>query len=373
MTSNSVAPIVMLGPHRAAPGGISTVLRIYQQSGLDQSWPVVYWATWRDRKAAWRGLTAGMWIKGLRVYDALTSLMQLLWVLHRKQVQAVHAHSAARGSFWRKSILLQCARVYGKPTLLHIHDGTFVQWYEGLNWFARYIVRGSLKRATYVIVLTSFWARAMAQIQPRAHLTILPNPVNIAPSTQHNSHQSLKGDSTILFMGRLWPEKGVNDLLQAVAALQNRFPHMQLVLAGDGDLPAIQSQAQALGIADRVQLPGWVVDQQKQSLLHQATVLVLPSMAEGMPMAVLESMAVGIPVIATAVGGIPDMLAHGGGMTYPAGDRLELTRLLEFMISNPDQARQIGERGYSVAQTHYAAPKVIARLGDLYQQLGLKH
>lgn len=373
MTSHSVALIVMLGPHRAAPGGISTVLRIYQQSGLDQSWPVVYWATWREHQAAWRGLASAMWLKGQRVLDALGALMQLLWMLHRKQVQAVHAHSAARGSFWRKSILLQCARMYGRPTLLHIHDGTFVQWYERLNGFAQRAVRGSLKRATCVIVLTPFWARAIGQIQPQAHITILPNPVNVAPLIQHNSQHSHKRDGTILFMGRLWPEKGVIDLLEAVAALQNRFPKIQLVLAGDGDLPAIQSQAQALGITDRVQLPGWVANQQKQTLLHQATVLVLPSMAEGMPMAVLEAMAAGIPVIASAVGGIPDMLARGGGMTYPAGNSFELMRLLEYLLSKPDQARQIGARGYKVAQSHYAAHQVMAQLGALYQQLGLRY
>ena len=373
MTSHSVAPIVMLGPHRAAPGGISTVLRIYQQSGLEQSWPVVFWATWREHPSAWRGLASALWLKGHRVLDALGALMQLLWGLHQKQVQAVHAHTAARGSFWRKSILLQCARMYGRPTLLHIHDGTFVQWYEGLNGFAQRTVRGSLKRATKVIVLTPFWARAIAQIQPQAHITILPNPVNVAPFNPHNRKHPSNGDITVLFMGRLWPEKGVNHLLEAVAALQNRFPDMQLVLAGDGDLPAIQNQAQTLGLDHRLRLTGWVADQQKQALLHQATVLVLPSMAEGMPMAVLEAMAAGIPVIATAVGGIPDMLARGGGMTYPAGNAFELMQQLDYILSNPDQARQIGARGYRVAQTHYAAHQVMSQLGALYQQLGLRH
>jgi glycosyltransferase involved in cell wall biosynthesis len=372
-TAHTRPKIMMLGPESQAPGGMSAVLKVYENAGLADQWPIVYCPTWRVHRVKQRWLFR-LPLRWLRIYDFARALGLLWWALQTRQVQAVHAHSAARGSFWRKSFMLQCAGLYRKSTLLHIHDGSFIQWYEGLNGIAQYAVRQTLKSCTSVIVLTPYWARAIAQIEPQAATTVLPNPVPIPISMPHEAVFQFLGDTpkTLLFMGRLWLEKGIDELLETVATLRYSFPDVQLVLAGDGEYSYIRDRAKTLGIADRVILPGWVSGEAKQMWLRQAYALVLPSLAEGMPMAILEAMAMGIPVVATAVGGIPDMLAQGGGLTYVAGDRAALHRLLAYLLRNPRQAQQMGRRGHAVAQALYAAPKIVEQLGALYELLGLR-
>ncbi|MGA2084597.1 MAG: glycosyltransferase [Terracidiphilus sp.] len=172
------------------------------------------------------------------------------------------------------------------------------------------------------------------------------------------------GENTplILMLADFTPEKRHIDLLQALRLMRNRECH--LVLAGDGPLlDATKQKAQALGIADRVHFLGFRDD--VPLLLHCAAVSVLPSSREGLPRAVMESLAMETPVVASSIRGSAELLEGGGGLLYPVGDCGELAQCLDQVLDQPERAREMGRRG-AESMRAYATDVMIARHLELY-------
>ena len=116
-------------------------------------------------------------------------------------------------------------------------------------------------------------------------------------------------------------KNGVYDLLAAVAALAPQFPNVRLAVGGDGDLALLRTRAAQLGIAERLDVLGWIGAQEKADQLARASVFCLPSHAEGLPMAMLEAMAVGKAIVVSRVGGIPEAVVDGdNGLLVPPRD-----------------------------------------------------
>lgn len=106
-------------------------------------------------------------------------------------------------------------------------------------------------------------------------------------------------------MGRLGERKGVYDLLQSIQQLKTLGVTANFNLAGDGEVEEVKALVQQYGIEDCVNVLGWINGEQKEKLMREADLLVLPSYHEGLPMAILEAMNCGLPIISTTVGGIP--------------------------------------------------------------------
>lgn len=135
----------------------------------------------------------------------------------------------------------------------------------------------------------------------------------------------------MLFVGNLKQDKGVMELLQAFTAVADRFTEHQLVIAGDGAMRDLMLQSiQKQGIADRVVLLGNVMHKELPALMQYASLVVLPSYHEGVPNVLLESMAAGTPVVATAVGGIPEIVEQDvTGILVPSPEPVALAAALE--------------------------------------------
>jgi glycosyltransferase involved in cell wall biosynthesis len=347
--------IVMLGTDMRSPGGMTAVVASYREAGLFAQWPLLFLPTFHRKTTADR-----LWM-------ALQALLRFLWLLLRGRVLAVHAHVASRASFWRKSIFLMLAHAAGKPALFHLHDGEFAQWYaQRLGPLAQGLVRLVLRRVDRVIVLAPVWAEAVRAIEPAARIVELPNPVQIP------AQPAEPRPGRVLFMARLWPEKGIEELLQAAAALLPRVPQLELVLAGDGDEAGVTARAQALGLGGHVRLTGWIAGEAKQRELMQAAVFVLPSWFEGMPIGVLEAMAAGVPVVASEVGGIGAALGPQAGLLVPVRDVAALSEALATVLQDAALARRMGEAGRRRAIERFAAPRVVQALGEIYASLGLQ-
>jgi glycosyltransferase involved in cell wall biosynthesis len=222
-----------------------------------------------------------------------------------------------------------------------------------------------LRRSDRVIVLTQTWADWVRSIEPLARTTVIGNPVTLPPDV------SERQPGTILFLGRLWQEKGIFDLLNAAARLSTAVPGFRLICAGDGDYALVRQTAVALGIADRLSLPGWIDGAAKQSLLEQAAVFVLPSYFEGLPMGVLEAMAYGIPVVATDVGGVRDAVGDDAGLLVAAGDVDALAEALKDVLCNSALQADMGAAGRRRVAAEFEAGRVLDKLGEVYRDLGV--
>src|SRR5437763_291119 len=130
-----------------------------------------------------------------------------------------------------------------------------------------------------------------------------------------------------LFLGHLEAAKGIYDLLDALAGVRSAVPDVRLACAGDGDRIGVARYAENLGIAEAVKFTGWVGPSGKRALLEHAAVFALPSYEEALPVSLIEAMSAGVPVVATPVGGIPEVVADNtSGFLVAPGDKGALER-----------------------------------------------
>jgi glycosyltransferase involved in cell wall biosynthesis len=212
-----------------------------------------------------------------------------------------------------------------------------------------------------VVVPSHALARFLAEHGfPRRRMHVIPYGVAArrhAPAPLHDPPRL--GTAAILEQ-----RKGIDVLLDAQAAMQRPA---QLDVFGDGSLRhELEGQAGRLGIS--VRFHGFLGDLRDR--LPELDVFVLPTRADNLPVAILEAMAVGLPVVATRVGGVPELVVDGEtGYLVAPDDPRELGRALDAVISDPTRHRQMGEAGAARVAAHFEARAIAARMVRLYEQL----
>jgi glycogen(starch) synthase len=175
----------------------------------------------------------------------------------------------------------------------------------------------------------------------------------------------------LLCLGRLAPEKGFDLALTALASLIERFPHIRLVIAGDGPARTdLEQQAAKLGLAHVVDFIGWVAPDKVPALLNTATVVVMPSWREGLPLVALEAALMARPVVATRVGGLPEVVVHGQtGLLIEKEDSDGLAKAIAFLLEHPETATQMGQAAQQRAQEVFNSEQCVNAYDALYQKL----
>ena len=348
----------MIGTAPEGKGGVAAVVSVYQRHGLFACYGIRYVATHRGGAMAqklWCGLIGGL---------------QLLWLLLTGRVSLVHAQVASYGSFKRKGMYLALARAFGVPTVFHLHGAEFKKFTDEIASPAlrRRIVH-TLQASTRVIALSDSWADYLRGIAPGAQVLAVANPVHMPPAVSRAHEQP----GRVLFLGRAEQRKGVFDLLEAFAQLSARVPDARLAIGGDGDLDKVRERIQQLGLVDRVEVLGWVAGADKDAQVQRAQVFVLPSYDEGLPMAMLESMAQGKAIVVTPVGGIPEAVQHGQqGLLVKPRAVDELARALESLLLDADLRQRLGAAARQRVAERFCTEHVLGQVGALYQELGIR-
>jgi glycosyltransferase involved in cell wall biosynthesis len=348
--------VVMIGTAIDTQGGISTVVRVLKEAGLFERCNVCYLPTHCD----------GGTIAKLTAF--FVAWIRFLGLLLTGNVGVLHAHTASRASFWRKSLFIVPTLLARVPVILHLHGAEFYVFYgkECSAWSRRF-VRWVFEQASQVVVLSQSWREWVQTTFPEARVRVIPNPILIPDIPLIQGRQPC----ALLFLGRLGQRKGVYDLLQAVSLLVSRYPNLKVWLGGDGELDIVRDRAASLGIGGYVQVLGWVKGADKTRLLDEASVYVLPSYNEGLPMSVLEAMAHGLPVVATPVGGIPEALRDGEeGFLVAPGDIEGLADRLDRLLANPDLRARMGEAARQRAISCFGADGIVKQWVALYRELG---
>jgi glycosyltransferase involved in cell wall biosynthesis len=162
------------------------------------------------------------------------------------------------------------------------------------------------------------------------------------------------------------------ELIDSLAAVRAAVPDVRLVCAGEGDRRGVLRHAERRGVADAVKFTGWVGPSGKRVLLDSAAVLALPSYAAGLPMGLVEAMAAGVPVVASAVGGVPEVVADGvSGLLAAPGDGATLSRHLRKLLIDRELAARIGAAARETVRARFAPEKALARLEEVYIEAGL--
>lgn len=344
----------MLGTAFETMGGISAVVNVYQASGLFERWPIQYISTHRDGG------------KVTKLIQACRAAWQMLWLVVKDNVAVLHIHASSGPSFWRKAFVILIAKLFGVPYIYHLHGGLFPEFFKNSGVLIRQFIRLVFQKAEIVIVLSEEWKR-WAQVNfDCQRLKVIANPISIPPLSSNRE------SGCLLFLGRLGHNKGIYEIVEAISRLAPDFPEIRLLAAGDGELEQVQDKAVVLGVADHVEILGWVTGDAKNELLMRASIYVLPSHAENLPMSVLEAMAAGLPVISTPVGGIPSAIDEGvEGLLVPPGDVASLTDAIRRLLADDVLRRRMGDAARTKAIAKFSAEKVVADLENVYAELGL--
>jgi glycosyltransferase involved in cell wall biosynthesis len=175
----------------------------------------------------------------------------------------------------------------------------------------------------------------------------------------------------LVCVGRLCGEKGQHLLLDAAAVLAREAMDFEIVLAGDGEMrPQLEAAIARLGLERRIRITGWISSAQVRDEISAARTLVLPSFYEGLPIVIMEAMALRRPVLTTYVAGIPELVVHGEtGWLIPAGEIDELVAAIRRCLTTPsNELARMGEKGYERVLARHDADRQAERLARLFRE-----
>ena len=226
------------------------------------------------------------------------------------------------------------------------------------------------RQAAFTVAISSFGRSQLmrwtdAADWPRLHVV----PCGIEPLRFARPAPLPPGTGRMVAIGRFSEQKGMLLLVQALALAAPRAPDLHLTLVGDGELRgAIEAEIARHALADRVRLTGWLDEAGVRAELAAAHALVLPSFAEGLPMVVMEAMAAGRPVLATAIAGVPELVVPGQtGWLVPAGDADALAEgMVALAATPPDRLAALGQAGRARVLARHDIAASAAALAALF-------
>ncbi len=342
--------VLVVGPGPRSAGGVWAVISTLSRSTLARDYSLRHIATHRDGGGR------------AKLAAAATGIARVARELARRRVDLLWVHVSADFSFRRKTVVVALGRLARVPVVLHVHGSDVEVWYRAASAPEQAVVRWVLRSADLVIALTPTWEGRLRDMTP-CRTTAIMNPVAIPPEAPDAG----RVPGRVVSLGRLGERKGSAVLVAAIARLAAQGVDASLVLAGDGDRDAVETEARRLGVADRVEIRSWIGPEEVAELLDSAAVFALPSREEGLPVALLEAMAHALPVVVTPVGGIPDLVrdVEHGAMVRP-DDPEGLAAAIGGLLADPEAARARGRAGRDEVTRRCAVPVVVARLTDVF-------
>ena len=324
--------VVLLGPHRAAVSGVSTHVNLLMESALGEDFEIVHFQVGSE------GRDEGAIGRFLRL---LASPFLLAATIVFRHASLVHLNTSLNTrADWRDLVYLAIAKMLGARTVYQVHGGDLPQRFYARSRLLTSFLRWTLGLPDLVVVLAQVELAAYREFVPDQTVVALPNgidcrPFGAVPTVRSNDEQALR----LVYIGRVAREKGLYETLQAVRLAHELGVETRLVIAGQGaEESRLRRYAQALGIAPRVCFVGPVFGADKVKLFAGADAMVLASYAEGLPYALLEAMAAGVPVIATPVGAIPDVVTDGiHGFLVPPRDGKAIAESLVLLAGDRER------------------------------------
>ena len=347
--------VLMIGPDRSVHGGISAVVNNYYVAGLNRKIKLKYIATMVDGS------------KIRKLVQAMIAYFMFLFKLPFYHI--VHVNMAADASCYRKKIFIDTAWSFGKKILIHEHGGDFEGFYYGrCSEKQRLKIKRTLNRAEIFLVLSESWKSFFSEIVDKDKIHVLQNGI-VIPGKEKTDYSSHK----ILFLGRLCKEKGIGELLEAVPVIQKQICDFKLVLGGVWEKGNEGLQEKAEKLSELVLCPGWISVKEREEMFQECSIFVLPTWFEGQPISLLEAMAAGMCVAASAVGGIPQIMgdeSDATGILLPPKDANTLADELIKLLKDEEQRRKMGQNARIRIVNNYDINRNVEALVWFYKEIG---
>lgn len=344
-----------MGPDPAIGGGMAAALRALLDSPLAGRYELEVNPTYRGPAP----------LERLAVY-CLALVRLVVWSLRRRG-RIVHVHATVRGSMYRKSVCVLLAWALRRRVILHVHSGAgdIAAFRAGRGRLSLALFRAAFAVADTVLAVSARSAEALRE----AYSVPLPRVVpNAAPTVPAFARPEAPGaELQVAYLGGFAnPAKGGDVLLAALELALPRAPALRLTLAGPGELPPAGRELIEL---PAVSWAGWLEPAERDALLRGARALAMPSRSEGLPMALLEAMSFALAIVATDVGGIPEVIDAGHeGLLVPPEDPRALADALCALAVDPALVTRLSRSARGRAEK-LDAVEVAGRLEQLYASL----
>ena len=343
----------MIGPDRGVHGGISALVNSYYEAGLQQKVELKYIGTMKEGSKLKKLMVAGL---------ACLDFMHLL-----RWCDIVHVNCSSDSSFMRKSIFIRYAKKHGKKVLLHQHGGDFVNYYNAeISEKRRSYIREILDMTDLMIVLTDSWKAFFGKLTDPGKIHVLPN--GVVTTSVHRDDGTKKDMNKILFLGRICEAKGVKELIESVIQLHYDNNNVRLYIGGIFEdnkfLKDIEENSTF------IKHIGWVTGKDKEKYLDECGIMAVPSYFEGFGLSVVEGMLHGCCVVASNVGGIPDIIENEiDGLLIKPRDVHELKNSIERVMKDKNLADKLSCNGEKKVRDKYSIEKITDQLLCYYQQI----
>ena len=304
------------------------------------------------RAPGWKGL---LWAQ----FHFVEALL-LARLLGAARATRLHSHFANSGA----TVGMIAAHVAQLPWSLTLHGISETDYPAGL------LLAEKLERASFVACASYFMrAQAMRRVAPMhwSKMTVIRCGVDIAALPLPAAHSG-SGPARLVCVGRLSPEKGLFGLLDALASLAAAGAQFELVIVGDGPLLAsIRTRVSELELGTRIRLTGGLPEAATLAEIARADILVLPSLMEGLPVVLIEALALGRPVIASRVAGIPELIDEGvSGFMFAPSDWRDLAAALQRLLAARGDWSAMGEAGRRRVADEFRADHAAGLLTRLF-------
>lgn len=302
------------------------------------------------------------------VRGVFLGVVALLSFPFRNRPDIVHVHTSHQYSFYRAApYVLYAQYVWDVPVIVHVHGSSFDTFMQTDSRLVAWLQGAVFAASDEILVLSEFWKDAVSVRADPDKIRVLPNAVEPArfPVTPSRIGDE-EGTPHIVFLSNLIERKGVCELVETLEELARAHPgQFRASIAGTGPLrDSIEELANA---HEEITYLGYVSEERKRSLLAEGSIYVLPTYAEGLPIAMLEGMAGANAIVSTGVGSIPEVIDENRGILIEPGDVDGLTEALATLITAPERRREMAANNRRAVETDYSWDAVRDELLSIYR------
>lgn len=347
--------VLVIGPSmEKAKGGMTTVIKeMYESDILVKDYEINIHASYRDGTLFYR------------LFYSIYAFIKFLLIY--KKYDIFHIHMASYGSTFRKGIYLKVLEK--KKILLHIHGAEYLKFYNNSSIIKKKIIYSIWKKANVIVVLSAKWKEEFDIIFKNLNIVIINNGININ-NLKVGMSDIVKTKDNFLLLGRLGKRKGVYDVLTAIEQLNKEYPFIKVYLAGDGEIEKVKKIIEEKKLSLNIEVLGWINQKKKNEILKKVSTILLPAYNEGLPMSILEGMAIGKMIITSRVGAIPEVVIEGeNGILISAGNIKQLKEAIERVINNEDNfLRKYSKNNIKKIRENFSVEVMHHNILDIYNK-----
>lgn len=343
--------VLFIGPNYTRKGGIASVIATYKKYITHFNF---FTSIYFNNK-----------ILNL-IFFPLVILKYFIYLFINNKIKIVHIQGSSKGSFFRKYFIFLISILFNKKIVYHIHSSYYLKFYDNSNKIIKKLINHFIYKSDAIILLSCEWKSLFEKKFPNKTFYVLNNIVKNKELIQRSNIDKIK----LVFLGRIGFNKGIFDVLKAIRDNKEFYREKLLLsIGGDGDTSKLLNFIKTNGLNDIIKFHGWIDSREKDSILLNSNIMILPSYNEGLPISLLEGLSYSLPLISTHVGGIPQILHdYKNGIVVQPGDVSQIHNAIKFYIDNKHLVNIHGDFSHSISKK-FSPENVFSNLKMIYNKI----